>query len=122
MQDFTISIAVLHHLSTNERRLQGMRELLRITRPGGRVLVFVWAMEQHGKRKFEKDKQDVLVPWKMPKKYVSTDTDQHEITLERYYHLFRREELEQLALDTQQCRIVEIGYDRDNWFAILERT
>ncbi|XP_078459136.1 tRNA (carboxymethyluridine(34)-5-O)-methyltransferase ALKBH8 [Lampetra planeri] len=44
--DACLSIAVIHHLSTQERRLEALRELLRILRPGGRALVYVWALEQ----------------------------------------------------------------------------
>ncbi|XP_069131327.1 alkylated DNA repair protein alkB homolog 8-like isoform X2 [Argopecten irradians] len=44
--DICLCIAVLHHLSTEERRLHGISELLRILRPGGKVLIYVWAMEQ----------------------------------------------------------------------------
>ena len=44
--DACISIAVIHHLSTIERRANAIRELLRIVKPGGLVLVYVWAMEQ----------------------------------------------------------------------------
>ena len=54
--DVCICIAVLHHLSTNERRLEGLRELIRIVRPGGLVLVYVWALEQ----KLEKIKKSSL--------------------------------------------------------------
>ncbi|KXJ22380.1 Alkylated DNA repair protein alkB-like 8 [Exaiptasia diaphana] len=45
--DVCMCIAVLHHLSTTERRLEGLRELVRIVRPGGLVLVYVWALEQN---------------------------------------------------------------------------
>lgn len=48
--DVCLCIAVLHHLSTAERRLLGLRELVRITRPGGLVLVYVWALEQEAKK------------------------------------------------------------------------
>uniref|UniRef100_S4RIP0 AlkB homolog 8, tRNA methyltransferase n=1 Tax=Petromyzon marinus TaxID=7757 RepID=S4RIP0_PETMA len=44
--DACLSIAIIHHLSTEERRLKALRELLRILRPGGRALVYVWALEQ----------------------------------------------------------------------------
>ncbi|XP_077984848.1 tRNA (carboxymethyluridine(34)-5-O)-methyltransferase alkbh8-like [Glandiceps talaboti] len=44
--DVVISIAVIHHLSTQERRLQAIREIVRILRCGGQALVYVWAMEQ----------------------------------------------------------------------------
>ena len=44
--DAAISIAVIHHLSSRERRVQALRELVRVVREGGRMLVYVWAMEQ----------------------------------------------------------------------------
>ncbi|XP_033111028.1 uncharacterized protein LOC117112082 [Anneissia japonica] len=58
--DAVISIAVIHHFATVERRVRALQELARITRPGGRLMVCVWALEQ-SHRKF--DAQDVLVPW-----------------------------------------------------------
>lgn len=50
MFDAAICIAVVHHLSTEERRLVALKELVRIVRPGGRILVYVWAMEQERKK------------------------------------------------------------------------
>lgn len=44
--DVAISIAVIHHLATRARRLEAVRELLRVVRPGGQVLLYVWALEQ----------------------------------------------------------------------------
>lgn len=48
--DSVISIAVIHHLSTVERRIQAIQELCRITKPGGCILVYVWAFEQSRKK------------------------------------------------------------------------
>uniref|UniRef100_A0A8C4NBM4 tRNA methyltransferase 9B n=1 Tax=Eptatretus burgeri TaxID=7764 RepID=A0A8C4NBM4_EPTBU len=58
--DAVISIAVIHHFCTKQRRIRALEELARVLRPGGRMLVCVWAHEQP-LRHFEK--QDVLVPW-----------------------------------------------------------
>uniref|UniRef100_A0A665UFQ1 tRNA (carboxymethyluridine(34)-5-O)-methyltransferase n=1 Tax=Echeneis naucrates TaxID=173247 RepID=A0A665UFQ1_ECHNA len=44
--DACISIAVIHHFSTPERRLAAVRELTRILRPKGQALIYVWAFEQ----------------------------------------------------------------------------
>lgn len=44
--DAAISIAVLHHLSTEERRKKAIEELVRIVHKGGKVLITVWAVEQ----------------------------------------------------------------------------
>ncbi|CAG2219912.1 ALKBH8 [Mytilus edulis] len=44
--DYCICIAVIHHMSTQERREAAIIELLRILRSGGKLLIYVWAMEQ----------------------------------------------------------------------------
>ncbi|XP_072171282.1 uncharacterized protein [Diadema setosum] len=63
--DAVISIAVVHHFATVERRVQAIQELARICRPGGLVMIYVWALEQKH-RQF--DAQDVLVPWHLQPK------------------------------------------------------
>ncbi|KAF3786796.1 Alkylated DNA repair alkB-like protein 8, partial [Nymphaea thermarum] len=44
--DAAISIAVLHHLSTENRRRKAIAELARAVRKGGLILITVWAVEQ----------------------------------------------------------------------------
>ncbi|XP_026361638.2 alkylated DNA repair protein alkB homolog 8 isoform X2 [Ursus arctos] len=52
--DACISIAVIHHFSTAERRVAALRELVRLLRPGGTALIYVWAMEQEYNKKKSK--------------------------------------------------------------------
>ncbi|XP_039081190.1 alkylated DNA repair protein alkB homolog 8-like, partial [Hyaena hyaena] len=52
--DACISVAVIHHFATAERRVAALQELVRLLRPGGRALVYVWAMEQEYKKKKSK--------------------------------------------------------------------
>ncbi|CAL4091565.1 unnamed protein product, partial [Meganyctiphanes norvegica] len=68
--DAALSVAVIHHFATTERRVRALRELARILRIGGRLMITVWAMEQRH-RKFES--QDVLVPWHRPEQSSSDD-------------------------------------------------
>ncbi|XP_020023189.2 probable tRNA methyltransferase 9B isoform X1 [Castor canadensis] len=58
--DAIISIGVIHHFSTKQRRIRAIKEMARVLAPGGQLMIYVWAMEQKN-RHFEK--QDVLVPW-----------------------------------------------------------
>ncbi|XP_071990509.1 probable tRNA methyltransferase 9B [Engystomops pustulosus] len=58
--DAVLSIAVIHHFSTKERRVLAIKEMSRILKVGGQMMIYVWAMEQK-RRKFEK--QDLLIPW-----------------------------------------------------------
>ncbi|KAI8833548.1 hypothetical protein BC829DRAFT_377445 [Chytridium lagenaria] len=132
--DFVISIAVIHHFSSFERRRDAIKELLRILKPGGKVLIFVWALEQE-KKKFED--QDVFVPWTFPKQIFKSKADQNEktgvdtqilrederdVVYQRFYHVFKKGELEETALAAGGLDIVDSGYDRDNWYIIAQKT
>ena len=44
--DSVLCIAVLHHISTSERRLQAIRECMRVVKVGGDALFYAWALEQ----------------------------------------------------------------------------
>ena len=121
-----LSIAVLHHLSTPKRRIQAIAELLRVLKPvDGRLVIFVWALEQtQSRRKVDPNQPDVLVPWHTMK------TEQgEEYVYKRYYHLFGKEELEALVEQVNEQSLIgkykvaveRKGYDRDNWFVILKK-
>lgn len=70
-----LSLAVVHHFATTERRVSAIRELARILRIGGRVIITVWALEQKSRR-FES--QDVLIPWQSPKSKNTATSDDEE--------------------------------------------
>ncbi|XP_026171737.1 putative tRNA methyltransferase 9B [Mastacembelus armatus] len=72
--DAVLSIAVIHHLSTKERRIRAIKEMARTLRVGGRIMIYVWAMEQK-RRKFEK--QDIFVPWNPNPHLPSTYKREH---------------------------------------------
>ena len=61
--DAALSIAVLHHVSTPERRQLLVTETLRVLRPGGRALFYAWAAEQAegGRSGHEFEAPDVFV-------------------------------------------------------------
>lgn len=114
--DYALSIAVIHHFSTEQRRQKAIQELIRCVRCGGKVLIFVWAMEQSSTSKRTFYSQDSMVPWK---------DSQTQTTYQRFYHLFRRGELERLCQKAalSEGRSVEFdhqcAYDRDNWYCVM---
>ncbi|XP_062073470.1 tRNA (carboxymethyluridine(34)-5-O)-methyltransferase isoform X2 [Humulus lupulus] len=62
--DAAISIAVLHHLSTESRRKKAIEELVRVVKKGGLVLITVWAAEQ--------EDRSLLAKWTpLNQKYVA---------------------------------------------------
>jgi len=77
--DYVISVAALHHLDSNKKRLKALSEMKRVLKPDGKIFIAVWNKEQ---KRFFGSKKDVYVPWKHNGK-----------THERYYHLFSKDEL-----------------------------
>ena len=63
--DFAISIAVIHHFSNEERRIQACRHIGEKLKKGGEALIYCWALEQGDSRRGynESMEQDILVPW-----------------------------------------------------------
>ncbi|KAJ2116087.1 tRNA methyltransferase, has a role in tRNA modification, partial [Coemansia sp. RSA 921] len=68
---------------------------------------------------FDPNTQDVLVPWVVPG--FRAQNDEQDKVYHRYYHLFRKGELQQLVEQVDGCSVVESGYDRDNWYVVVCR-
>lgn len=111
--DNVISIAVIHHLKTKDERIKAISELIRITKSGGRILIYVWAFEQDesSKRKFES--QDVMVPFRLKNSDISFD---------RFYHVYVYGELEDDIKGIKNICIEKVGYELSNHYIILLRT
>ena len=90
--DAILSIASFHHLSTPERREKGIQEMFRVLKPGGKILMSVWAMTQPLKSKNYNKFQygDNMVSWK---------NKEGEVEGERYYYIFQIKELTDLILN-----------------------
>lgn len=81
--DAVLSIAAFHHLTTPERRMKALQEMLRVLKPNGKVILSVWSITQPPKtRRVFTKYGDTIVPWKNPKE-----------TYERYYYIFEIDEI-----------------------------
>ena len=80
--DYIISIALLHHLETEEDRQQATLEMKRVLKPGGKAIVAVWNKLQP---RFLFKPKDIFLPWHMKGK-----------SYQRFYHLFTAWELARL--------------------------
>ncbi|XP_043263037.1 alkylated DNA repair protein alkB homolog 8 [Colletes gigas] len=144
--DAVISIAVIHHLSTHERRKQAISELARVLRPNGKCLIYVWAKEQevdsmqtaYLKYNTTKKKNKSLYKQKLTEygvtlpihenrtKFTSTDMlvpwkRKGGGDFLRYYHVFQEDELAQLCSEVVGFIMKDIYYDQGNWCAILQK-
>ena len=111
--DHLLSIAVIHHLSTEERRLSAVQEMLRVLRPGGTLLIQVWAKEQPKKSRNTFTTSDNLVSWQNSAKTIL----EH-----RFYHVFSENELETLLSTFQDSiKVIKSFYEVGNWVMIIEK-
>ena len=102
-----LSVAVIHHFSTLDRRIQALRELFRILEPGGNILIYVWSYEQD---KFKDFSQDALVPWNEQKT---------GLIYKRYYYLFKKGELDDLiSQNFSNIVIKESGEQCHNYYIL----
>ncbi|KAL9124872.1 MAG: hypothetical protein Q9217_005851 [Psora testacea] len=123
--DFAVSVAVVHHLSTTQRRVQAIGSIMETLRPpteaatGGKALIYVWALEQKTSRRGwdEGHEQDIMVPWVMRDRANDGNTIVEGKTYERYYHLYRKGELER-DVEEAGAIVTESGYEKDNWWVI----
>ncbi|KAG2392558.1 hypothetical protein C9374_011283 [Naegleria lovaniensis] len=132
--DATLNIAVLHHISSVARRIRLLKELVRVTKPNGLILIYAWSFEQEqsSKRKFQS--QDVFVPWKLQAKYLSHGEEQdddnesqppiedNEVTIKRYCHVYKQGELDELLLTkVKGVDIVDSYFDTGNWCLLVRK-
>ena len=160
--DAAICIAVMHHLSTEGRRIRCLSELQRIVKAGGLINVMAWALEQEddSKRKFHGT--DVLVPFNAQPKYLEQtlssatttndsnssvnpvietstkrkgvaemlaeqyngaefDSKKNLVVFQRYCHMYRRGELEELCARVPGLKVLESSYEKGNHVVLLRR-
>tara|TARA_A100001015_G_C15017884_1_gene726423 strand:- start:1185 stop:1847 length:663 start_codon:yes stop_codon:yes gene_type:complete len=105
--DTVLSIAVIHHFCTETRRIKALRELFKILKPNGKILISVWSYEQE---KFNHNKQDILLKW---------HNRINNNIVHRYYHLFKKNELENIITNNfNNIKILESSNQEFNWYVI----
>ncbi|MFH1462709.1 MAG: methyltransferase domain-containing protein [bacterium] len=127
--DKVLSIAVLHHIPSEEFRLQFLRESQRVLKPEGELILTVWNLWQKkttwklflknallkliGKSKL--DFKDIFYPWKKP---------DGRVFAQRYFHLFDKAELKKLTERTgfyvKEIKRLKIGRE-SNFLLIAEK-
>ncbi|VDO05035.1 unnamed protein product [Rodentolepis nana] len=143
--DYFICVAVLHHLSTPERRLEGIISMMKMLKIGGLGLIQVWAKDQSWKgqcatyvKKSDLEENVLdgkvipgggILPVQKPRTpFVAPDillpwkaAKQEDEILVRYYHLFEEGELEKLIASVPSLELIECVYEQGNWSAIVQK-
>lgn len=112
MFDNVLCIAVVHHLPTKDERINAIKELFRICKDGGRIMIYNWAFDQPVESKRHFKSQDEMVPYKKINGEV----------FYRYYHLYKEGELEEeVKLSGFPYKYMESGHERGNWYVIITK-
>lgn len=110
--DNTISIAVIHHLDSLEKRIDAINEMFRVTKKGGSIFIYVWALNQpdSSRRKFES--QDNMVPFEYQgEKYY------------RFYHVYKENELyDEINNCSYNFKVIRKGCEMGNHYIHLIKT
>ena len=124
--DKIMCIAMLHHISSLERRKEIVKECLRILKPGGVGIFTVWAYEQESNgRKISE--QDTMITWHLQERFDNKEEskcfvrhNEKEKTniYERYCHMFKKGELNELMTGV---KIVNEYYQKSNWIVEIEK-
>ncbi|KAL7303044.1 hypothetical protein TKK_0004262 [Trichogramma kaykai] len=129
--DAVICINVLHHLSTEKRRRQAIAEIMRVLRPGGKALIYVWAKDNGIKRKSDKDKlqikshrnfeMSIFLP--LYKKKINFKDIDLLMSKENplFHHVFNQEELMNLCLSVPKTTVTSSYEDQGNCCVVCEK-
>lgn len=109
--DNSMSIAAIHHLDTMENRVQAIKELVRITKQNGMILIYVWCFDQPEEMKRKFTKTDEMVSFK------KTDGS----VCYRYYHLYIDGELENELSYVKNIEIIKIYKEKGNFVCIIKK-
>jgi ubiquinone/menaquinone biosynthesis C-methylase UbiE len=124
--DAVLYIATLHNIPIRYRRINSLKEIYRILKPGGKAIISVWSrwqdkyrqhflirmITQFGRNEFG----DINIYWR-----------QHGLNISRYYHLYSKSELQKdltkagfKILNLEGVKIHSKKYP-DNYFAIIKK-
>lgn len=128
--DKVFSIAVLHHIPSEDFRVQFLKEVKRVLKPEGILFLTVWYLWQKktawkdilkffflklmGKSKV--DFKDIFYPWK---------NSQGEAQIQRYFHCFTAKEIKKLfkrtSFEIKKIRLLKRSAGHYNLFVIAKK-
>jgi len=128
--DKVFCLAVLHHIPSKKFRKDFLREIKRVLKPGGKLILTVWDLNENskakrllfkytllkliGKSKF--DRRDIFYPWK---------NSRGKTLIQRYVHIFSEKELERLVRSIgfiiKEKRVLKRSEKGKNIFLIAQK-
>ena len=110
--DFALGISVFHHLSTEERRMQAVCEMVRVMKSGAEGLFNFWSHEHQDRRTLTVG--DNYISWK----------SKGGETYERYYHILDEQQFVSfLDKVVRKTKIVvkKVFNEQANWVVVFKK-
>jgi tRNA (uracil-5-)-methyltransferase TRM9 len=116
--DAVMTIAVVHHLKTQELRVKAIQELSRVTKVGGKIFILVWNYHAITPKKFhpidEGDDGDYMVTW--------TSKKEPEKVHNRFYHMYNEDELENEVSQVPSLSTIDSFEEKNNFGIMCTKT
>ena len=109
--DHAISIAVIHHMTTYERRYKAVSELIRVLKKNGTALISFWSFENQDKFAFNVG--DNMVKWK------------HSLSgkiYERFYYIYDEKNFKSFLQNFEfHIKVLQIINEKGNFYVTFKK-
>lgn len=107
--DYAMSIAVYHHMASDEHRINAISEMIRCLKSGGKGIFSVWSVENQQDEKIKRN-------FRPGDNYVKWMRQSDKKMFHRYYYVFTEKMIKELMLKFSD-RICELNIynERGNW-------
>jgi ubiquinone/menaquinone biosynthesis C-methylase UbiE len=106
--DVLMCVAVLHHISNLEDRKRAICELIRVTKPNGKIFITVNSTMEFSKNVKHLSDTDIVI-------YLDDKNKSNEL----YYHLFSAEELTNLCINATGVKDIYETYNNGHRIGII---
>lgn len=107
--DYAMSIAVYHHMASDEHRITAISEMIRCLKHGGHGIFSVWSIENQDGEKIKRD-------FKKGSNYVKWMRKRDGKVFQRYYYVFSKDMIQKLMNNFKELIYdIKIYNERGNW-------
>lgn len=107
--DFSMSIAVFHHLMSDIKRINAVKEMIRVTKRDGECIFSVWSLENQ-------NKENKVRKFKTGDNYVDWIRKKDKEIFKRYYYIYSEKMIKDfMNIFKNNIKDLKIFNERGNW-------
>lgn len=113
--DVIVCIAAHHHLLKKEQQLKSLKEMKRILKKNGKIILSNWFPEKDYLEKAKKKEKFIYLKKNIVKVYYEFENEKYD----RFYYLFEKDELKKLCINAG-FKVEKEELNRGNYYLILD--